>query len=190
LPLEGGPAALFADPVDDVWLEIGFGAGEHLLWQAERHPHVGLIGCEPFLNGVVKVLSEIERLKLCNIRIYADDARWIIDWLPDASIGRVFLLFPDPWPKKRHRKRRLVSEATLRQLGRISRRGAELRIATDDGEYARAILLAFSRQGTFAWTAARAADWRQRPFDWPQTRYEQKAIAEGRRRYYLSFRRL
>ena len=137
---------LFAPPVEEVWLEIGFGGAEHLLWQARANPHVGLIGCEPFEDGVVKALSAIEREKLANIRLHADDARPLLRWLPDASIARAFILFPDPWPKKRHHKRRLVSAATLAELARVMRPGAELRIATDIGEYARWILLAVRQQ--------------------------------------------
>jgi tRNA (guanine-N7-)-methyltransferase len=180
---------LFAPAVEEVWLEIGFGGGEHLLWQARANPHVGLIGCEPFEDGVVKALSAIEREKLANIRLYADDARPLLRWLPDAAIARGFILFPDPWPKKRHQKRRLVSPATLAELARIMRSGAELRVATDISDYARWILLAVREQKSFSWTAGGARDWRERGADWPSTRYEQKAIREGRRCSYFRFRR-
>ena len=193
LSLEDPPPAklgeLFAPPVDDVWLEIGFGGAEHLLWQARANPHVGLIGCEPFEDGVVKALSAIERDKLANIRLHADDARPLLRWLPDASIARAFILFPDPWPKKRHHKRRLVSAATLADLARVMRSGAELRIATDIGEYAHWILLAIGQQPSFRWTAQVPRDWRERSVDWPPTRYEQKALREGRRCCYFRFRR-
>ena len=155
---------LFAPPVEDVWLEIGFGGGEHLVWQARANPGVGLIGCEPFQDGVVKVLSAIGReAALANIRVLADDARPLLRWLPSASIGRAFVLFPDPWPKARHRKRRLVSEATLGELARVLRPGAELRLATDDGDYAGAMLLAIGRQAYFQWTANGPDDWRRAP---------------------------
>jgi tRNA (guanine-N7-)-methyltransferase len=188
---------LFAPPVEDVWLEIGFGGGEHLVWQARANPGVGLIGCEPFQDGVVKVLSAIEagldaRTRtggLANIRVLADDARPLLRWLPSASIGRAFVLFPDPWPKARHRKRRLVSEAMLGKLARVLRPGGELRLATDDGDYAGAMLLAIGRQAYFQWTANGPDDWRRRPADWPPTRYEEKALREGRRCYFLSFHR-
>ncbi|MEZ0304216.1 MAG: tRNA (guanosine(46)-N(7))-methyltransferase TrmB [Hyphomicrobiaceae bacterium] len=199
---------LFAPPVEDVWLEIGFGGGEHLVWQARANPGVGLIGCEPFQDGVVKVLSAIgdsrrsmfcnpplptpggrEADALANIRVLADDARPLLRWLPSASIGRAFVLFPDPWPKARHRKRRLVSEATLGEIARVLRPGAELRLATDDGDYAGAMLLAIGRQAYFQWTANGPDDWRRRPADWPATRYEEKALREGRRCYFLSFHR-
>jgi tRNA (guanine-N7-)-methyltransferase len=190
--LESPPAELgelFAPPADDVWLEIGFGGAEHLLWQARANPHVGLIGCEPFEDGVVKALSAIEREKLANIRLHADDARPLLRWLPDASISRAFILFPDPWPKKRHHKRRLVSVPALGELARVMRLGAELRIATDVGEYARWILLAIRQQQSFRWTAQGPRDWRERGADWPATRYEQKALGEGRRCTYFRFRR-
>ena len=184
---------LFAPPVEDVWLEIGFGGGEHLVWQARANPGVGLIGCEPFQDGVVKVLGAIDAASetgaLANIRVLADDARPLLRWLPSASIGRAFVLFPDPWPKARHRKRRLVSEATLGELARVLRPGAELRLATDDGDYAGAMLLAIGRQAYFQWTANGPDDWRRRPADWPATRYEEKALREGRRCYFLSFHR-
>jgi tRNA (guanine-N7-)-methyltransferase len=118
------PRAAFPGPVEEVWLEVGFGGGEHLLWQAERNPAVGFIGCEPFIDGIVKVLTAIEDRRLKNIRLYAGDARTVLRWLPDGSIGRAFVLFPDPWPKKRHRKRRIVSQATLALLARVMRAGA------------------------------------------------------------------
>jgi len=186
----GDLAALFAAPVADIWLEIGFGGAEHLLWQAAHHAGVGLIGCEPFQDGVVKVLRAIAEQAIGNIRLHADDARAVLRWLPDASIGRAFILFPDPWPKARHQKRRIVSEATLEDLARAMRPAAELRIATDIGDYAAWILRAVRRQAGFRWTAEGPSDWRTRGADWPPTRYEQKALAEGRRCYYFRFQRL
>ncbi len=187
------PAALpdlFAGTVKDVWLEIGFGGGEHLLWQAEHHPHVGLIGCEPYLDGVVKVLSAMEERQLDRIRLHADDARPLLRWLPDASIARAFILFPDPWPKARHQKRRLVSPTLVSALARVMKPGAELRIATDIGDYARTALRALQPSPAFEWTATRPSDWRERPEDWPRTRYEEKALAAGRRCSYLRFVRV
>lgn len=172
-----------------VWLEIGFGGAEHLIWQAEHHPQATIIGCEPFEEGVVKALAAIEANTLANVRVHADDARPLIRWLPAACLDRVFILFPDPWPKKRHAKRRLVTNDTLAELARVMRPGAELRIATDIGEYARTVLLAIAATPQLCWTATCAADWRTRPADWPQTRYEAKAVREGRRRYYLRFLR-
>lgn len=180
---------LFAPPVSDVWLEIGFGGGEHLIWQAKENPGVGFIGCEPFEDGVVKALSAIDTEGISNFRVCADDARPLLRLLPEASIGRAFILFPDPWPKKRHHKRRLVSAATLGELARIMRAGAELRIATDIGEYACTILLAVVGHGSFRWMATCADDWRQRTPDWPPTRYEAKAVREGRRCFYFRFQR-
>jgi tRNA (guanine-N7-)-methyltransferase len=191
LPLDaaglGRPAGLFTPPATEVWLEIGFGGGEHLLWQAAHNPHVGLIGCEPFEDGVIKVLSAIAAEGLTNIRVHPDDGRPVLRGLPDASIGRAFILFPDPWPKKRHHKRRLLAPDTIADLARVLRRGSELRVGTDWGEYAAVILQVVLGSGAFAWTAERADDWRQRPSDWPQTRYEAKALQDGRRCYYFRF---
>src|SRR5512145_826334 len=183
-------ADLFPHPVHDVWLEIGFGGGEHLVWQARHHPDIGFIGCEPFEDGVVKLLSAIELEGLANIRVCADDARPLLRLLPEASVGRTFILFPDPWPKKRHHKRRLISAATLSELARIMRAGAELRIATDVGAYAIAILGATLASRAFHWTAMGPQDWRERTPDWPQTRYERKAAGAGRRCYYFRFQRV
>lgn len=180
---------VFAPAAGKVWLEIGFGGGEHLIWQATRNPDVGLIGCEPFEDGVVKVLSAVDTEGLANVRIHADDGRPLLRLLPEAGVDRAFVLFPDPWPKKRHRKRRLVSSETVAALARILRAGGELRIATDIGEYACAILRAVLGHGGFGWTATGPDDWRSRPRDWPPTRYEAKALREGRRCYYFCFRR-
>lgn len=173
----------------EIWLEIGFGGGEHLVWQAQHNRHVLIIGCEPFEEGVVKVLTAIEERSLGNIRLHADDARDVLRWLPSASISRAIILFPDPWPKTRHRKRRLVNETTLALLARVMKPGAELRIATDIGDYARTMLAAVQKVPEFQWTAESPGDWRRRGADWPETRYEQKALREGRRSTYLTFRR-
>ena len=184
-PLE----SLFPTPVCEVWLEAGFGGGEHLVWQARQNPHVGFIGCEPFEDGIVKVLSAIEKNALTNIRLYADDARPLLRWLPKASLRRSFLLFPDPWPKKRHVKRQLVAPPLLELLARVMAPGSELRVATDIGDYARTILLSIHAQSAFEWQVAGPADWRRRGPDWPQTRYEAKSAKEGRRCYFFRFRR-
>jgi tRNA (guanine-N7-)-methyltransferase len=184
------PALLFAPPVREVWFEIGFGGGEHLLWQAHHHADIGFLGAEPFEDGVVKVLAEIEDQHRTNVKIHADDARDLLRWLPPACLGRVFILFPDPWPKRRHLKRRLVNARLLSLLARVMRPGAELRIATDIGDYARTILTALQASDAFEWVARSPADWRERPADWPATRYEKKAHREGRRCYYLRFDRL
>jgi tRNA (guanine-N7-)-methyltransferase len=170
-----------------LWLEIGFGGGEHLLWQARENPAVGIIGAEPFEDGVVKVLAAIEDEHLQNVLVHADDARALLRWLAPASLSRVFILFPDPWPKRRHQKRRLVNGQLLALLSPVMRPGAELRIGTDIGDYARTILMAFQQCPDFVWCARGPEDWRARPTDWPQTRYEQKALREGRRSYYLRF---
>lgn len=181
---------LFEPQKRQLWLEIGFGGGEHLVWQARHNPDVGLIGCEPFEEGVVKVLTVIEEQALGNIRLYPDDARAVLRWLPEASLDRAFILFPDPWPKTKHRKRRLVNTATLSLLAHAMKPGAELRLGTDIGDYARTMLIALQATPAFRWTATRADDWRQRPADWPETRYEQKAVREGRKSSYLSFMRV
>ena len=173
----------------ETWLEIGFGGGEHLVAQAVAHPDVAFIGCEPFIDGVVKVLSKIEDERLRNIRLHDDDAREVLRHLPTRSIDRVFILFPDPWPKARHRKRRLVSGATLELLARVMKPGAELRVGTDIGDYARTILEAVAQQDAFRWTATGPSDWRVQGDDWPVTRYQQKAIREGRCCYFLRFER-
>lgn len=172
-----------------LWFEIGFGGAEHLIWQAEHNPGVTIIGCEPFEEGVVKALTGIDAKHLRNVRLHPDDARDVLRWLPIASLDRCFILFPDPWPKKRHAKRRLITPATLSLLARAMKPGAELRIGTDIGDYARTVLLAMQTAPQFEWQASRATDWRCRPDDWPETRYEAKAVREGRCRYYLRFRR-
>ena len=182
--------SLFPSEVSSVWLEIGFGGGEHLVWQAQQNPTAGLIGCEPFEDGVVKVLDAIETHALGNIRVHADDARDLLRWLPDASLARAFVLFPDPWPKRKHLKRRLVNASLLASLARVLRPGAELRLGTDIADYARTMLMAAQGEPRFRWTATTANDWRIRPADWPQTRYEAKAVREGRRSCYLLFKRV
>ena len=192
-PLPGAgpldPPSLFPGRPRQVWLEIGFGSGEHLAAQAERHPDLGFIGCEVFENGIVKLLGEIERRGLGNIRIFADDARLLLAALAPASIGRVFILFPDPWPKRRHHKRRLVSREGLDALARVMPDGAELRLATDDASYLRWILEHATARPGFSWLARRPRHWRERPEDWPPTRYEEKARAAGRKPAFLRFLR-
>ena len=179
------PAGYFAN-VSEVWLEIGFGAGEHLLWQAGTHPNIGIIGVEPYIAGIAKLLSKLSP-PLSNIRLYTHDARDVIAALPDASVSRVFLLFPDPWPKTRHHKRRFVQMEMLDQLARVMRKGAEFRFATDDSGYRLWTLERLSAHPAFTWLARSPAEWRARPADWSQTRYEAKAIAAGRVCTYLRF---
>ncbi|MEZ0283379.1 tRNA (guanosine(46)-N(7))-methyltransferase TrmB [Methyloceanibacter sp.] len=180
-------ASLFPKPVKEVWLEVGFGSGEHLLWQAERHEDVGFIGCEPFINGMASLLGAVETSGIATIRVHDGDARDVLGWLPDGSIGRIFLLFPDPWPKKRQLKRRLLSRETVKALARVLRRGGEFRFASDDANYAAQALLLARTSGAFVWEAERPADWREREGDWPETRYERKALAGGRKAVYLRF---
>jgi len=189
LPEQGSldPQRLFAIPPAALWLEIGFGAGEHLAEQATAHPDVGFLGAEVFENGVVKLLAEVRRRELANVRILVDDARLLLTALPDACLGRVFILFPDPWPKQRHHKRRMVSPAALDQLARTMKHGAELRLATDDIGYLRAMLELVPAHPAFAWQARGPADWLRRPSDWPATRYEAKAVVAGRIPHFLRF---
>ncbi len=175
-PELGADPKTYFDHADDVWLEVGFGAGEHLLWQAQHHPNVGMIGAEPYISGVAKLLSKVAEAKTPNIRLYIDDARDIIDALPDASLGRVFILFPDPWPKTRHHKRRFVQMDLLDRLARVMKPGAELRFASDDAPYFEWTLERVCAHPDFEWTAACSADWLSRPEGWPQTRYEAKEL--------------
>ncbi|HYM73678.1 MAG TPA: tRNA (guanosine(46)-N7)-methyltransferase TrmB [Stellaceae bacterium] len=182
-------ASLFPTVAREIWLEIGFGGGEHLAAQAERHPEIGFLGCEVFENGVVKLLGEVERRGLANVRIYADDARGLLAALPPRSVGRVFILFPDPWPKARHHKRRLIVPATLDRLAEIMADRAELRLATDDPDYLAWMLEHATRHRDFTWLARRPVDWRERPEDWPPTRYEAKARKAGRTPAFLRFER-
>ncbi len=182
-------AALFGTPRPSIWLEIGFGGGEHLAQLAEQHPQTRFIGCEVFEHGIVKLLAQIERRRLGNIRIFADDARSMIAALPPTSVDRVFILFPDPWPKRRQHKRRIVSRATLDTLAEIMTDDAELRVATDDADYLCWILEHITAHPAFEWLARRPGDWRERPPDWPPTRYEAKARAAGRSPTFLRMRR-
>jgi len=185
----GNPVSLFGKPVREVWLEIGFGGGEHLAWQAAQNPDVGLIGAEPFINGVAKLLAQVEERQLDNVRILDDDIRPRLPQIGDATVARAFLLFPDPWPKPRHHKRRFVNQSNLAQLHRILKPGAEFRVASDIDDYIRWTLREVCRHGGFQWLAETPDHWRQRPADWPQTRYEAKAVREGRTSAYLTFRR-
>jgi tRNA (guanine-N7-)-methyltransferase len=183
------PRTLFTPPVEAIALEVGFGAGEHLAQQAIAAPRTGFIGCEVFENGVVKLVGEAKRLGLANLRLFIDDARLLLEALPEASLARAFVLFPDPWPKLRHHKRRFVSTAALDRLADALGDGAELRLATDDVDYLRWMLERLTAHRAFEWLARRACDWRERPSDWPPTRYEEKAIDAGRRPIFLRFRR-
>jgi tRNA (guanine-N7-)-methyltransferase len=169
----------------ETWLEIGFGAGEHLAAQAEAHPNVTFIGVEPFFDGVAKLIVEIAARKLTNVRVFRDDARLLLATLPDASIARAFVLFPDPWPKARHHKRRFLAREGFALLARVMRPGATLRVATDDADYLGWIKEHAAAEGSFSLENEACT----RPTDWPPTRYEEKALKAGRNPAFLVFRR-
>src|SRR5580658_1363455 len=180
----------FAAPPREVWLEIGFGAGEHLIEQAKANPDVAIVGCEPFLNGVVAALGGLERERLSNVRLRRGDAQALIEAAPDAFFSRVFMLYPDPWPKRRHHKRRVIAVGMIEAIARVMRSGAELRFATDIDDYAGWTLTRFLASPHFSWAAARSDDWRRPWPQWRPTRYEAKARSEGRGSVYLTFVRL
>jgi tRNA (guanine-N7-)-methyltransferase len=187
--LGAGPASLFPRPVEGVMLEIGFGGGEHLAHMAKTNPDIGYLGVEPFLNGVAKLLHAIEENNLDNVRVLRGDAREVLAALPDASLTRVYLLYPDPWPKRRQRKRRIVDMLFLSQVARVLTPGGELRFATDIDDYAGWTLARIARQDQLVWLAEKADDWRL-PWDgWHRTRYEEKALREGRTPGYFRFRK-
>jgi tRNA (guanine-N7-)-methyltransferase len=178
---------LFNTPVGAVRLEIGFGGGEHLLYRASSAPDSGFIGAEPFVNGMAKMMMALEREPLANIKVFDEDATRLLDWLPTASLDGIDLLYPDPWPKKKHWKRRFVSKVNLDRFARVLKQGAQFRFASDIGTYVNWTLLHCRAHAAFEWQAARAADWRQPYEGWPGTRYEAKAILEGRPPAYLIF---
>lgn len=188
-PAPASLADLFPVLVETVRLEIGFGGGEHLLARAAAEPQTGFIGAEPFVNGIARAVSGIVEAGLRNVRLHADDATLLLDWLPAASLTEVDLLYPDPWPKKRHWKRRFVSPENLARLARVLKRGGLFRFASDVPSYVEWTLLRLAETPAFAWTAERADDWRQPWQGWPGTRYEATAIREGRTPTYLEFRR-
>lgn len=177
------------DAVDDVRLEIGFGGGEHLAAEAVRAPHSGFIGSEPFVNGMAKMLSLITTRQLRNIRLHHGDAATLLVWLPDHSLSRIDLIYPDPWPKRRHWKRRFVQHESVAELARLLRSGGEFRFATDIPDYAAWTLRHLARSPDFLWTAERADDWRLPWQGFSGTRYEAKAERAGRIPCYLIFRR-
>ncbi len=181
-------AGLFGDS-RPLWFEIGFGSGEHLAAQAAANPDVGLIGCEPFLNGVVGALGHIRDGDLRNVRLHMGDALDVLDRLPDARLSRVFLLHPDPWPKARHAKRRFVNPGPLDVVAAKLAPGGELRIGTDHAVYCRWTLMQMAARADFDWLAESATDWQVRPADWPPTRYEAKARRLGHEVWYFRFRR-
>jgi tRNA (guanine-N7-)-methyltransferase len=172
-----------------VWLEVGFGGGEHLVHQAAANSGVGIIGAEPYINGVAMLLGKIRRAGVSNLAVHAGDARDLMDVLPEGAIARAFLLYPDPWPKARHHRRRFVTPEHLEPLARVMATGAILRVATDIEDYVRQTLEEVPRAG-FEWLAEGPQDWREPWEDWHSTRYEQKALREGRVPHYLTFRKM
>jgi tRNA (guanine-N7-)-methyltransferase len=180
---------LFSPTVDDVRLEIGFGGAEHLLAQAQANPRIGFIGADAFVNAIAKALAGIEQHTLANLRLHFGDASELIDWLPPGSLSRVDLLYPDPWPKRRHWKRRFIQDEMLDRLARVLAPGGELRFATDIDTYADHALIRVLRSPEFTWTAQRADDWRNPWPDFAGTRYEAKAKREGRMPQYFIFRK-
>ncbi len=182
------PATGFDRP-REIWLEIGFGGGEHMVHQAVRNRDVGLIGCEPYINGVAMLLGKIRDAGVRNIALHPGDVRDLFDVLPDASIHRAFLLYPDPWPKARHHRRRFVNPEFLDPLARVLAPGAHLRVASDIDGYVRQTLYQLGRHPDFEWLAQSADDWRTPWDDWSPTRYEIKALRENRVPRYLTFRR-
>ncbi|KUF11172.1 tRNA (guanine(46)-N(7))-methyltransferase TrmB [Pseudoponticoccus marisrubri] len=171
-----------------VWLEVGFGGGEHLVHQARSNPGIGIIGCEPYINGVAMLLGKIREAGVTNLRVFPGDARDLFDVLPPGSVSKAFLLYPDPWPKKKHHRRRFVTPEHLDPLARAMAPGAAFRLATDIPDYVRQALIEVPKAG-FDWDATRPGDWRAPWADWLSTRYEQKALREGRVPHYLSFTR-
>jgi tRNA (guanine-N7-)-methyltransferase len=185
----GEAAGLFREPVDSIRLEIGFGGGEYLVAEALQRPRTGFIGIEPFVNGMAKALSAIAARKLDNIRLHHGDATDVLAWLPSAALACVDLVYPDPWPKRRHWKRRFVQDASLVEIARVLQPQGEFRFVTDIPDYAAWTLARGLRSPDLIWTAERADDWR---LPWPgfaSTRYEAKASREGRCPCYLIFRR-
>jgi tRNA (guanine-N7-)-methyltransferase len=177
------PAALFGGR--PVWLEVGFGGGEHMVHMAATHPGIGLIGCEPFVNGVAMLLGKIRAAGVDNLAVHPGDVRDLFEVLPEASVARAFLNYPDPWPKRKHHRRRFVTRDHLCPLARILQKGAEFRVATDIPDYVRQTLEEVPQAG-FELVGQGATPWD----DWISTRYEQKALREGRKPHYLTFRRL
>ncbi|MGF1474800.1 MAG: tRNA (guanosine(46)-N7)-methyltransferase TrmB [Geminicoccaceae bacterium] len=174
----------------DLWLEIGFGSGEHFCAQASSHPEATHIGVEPYVNGVASCLSQIEAQRLGNVWLAIDDARLLLDRLEPGSLTQISVLFPDPWPKTRHHKRRIVNRDTAHRFADHLEPGGDLRLASDDPSYIAWMLEALALEPRLAWTATSVGDWRERPSDVVATRYEQKALIAGRRCSYLTFQRI
>ena len=182
------PQAL-APGAREVWVELGFGGGEHLAAQAQTNPDVLLLGAEPFVNGVASLVRHVADRGVDNVRLHAGDGRDLLAALPEASVARVFVLFPDPWPKARHHKRRLINAETLSELARVMRPGANLRFATDWADYLGWALERFAASPAFVWIAERAGDWRDPPADHATTRYESKRLGDCAPTF-LEFRRV
>jgi tRNA (guanine-N7-)-methyltransferase len=183
-------AELFDPPAEAVRLEIGFGGGEHLIAEALAFPGTGFIGCEPYVNGMAKILTRIEAQNIANIRLFAGDAAELLAWVPARALTRIDLIHPDPWPKRRHWKRRFVQDETVAAMARVLKPGGEFRFVSDIDGYCAWTLAHLSRSPDFIWTAERACDWRQPWPDYTRTRYGAKAEREGRRATYLCFRKL
>lgn len=190
LTAPAAPAALFTGAVDGIVLEIGFGGGEHLVREALAFPRQGFIGVEPFVNGMAKMLAEIERKQIGNVRLHTGDGADVLAWLPEACLDLVYLLYPDPWPKTRHHKRRFVSDKTVAAIARLLKPGGEFRFATDIDHYAAWTLERLIRSPSFVFAAEKASDWTTPWTGWESTRYEAKALREGRKPCYLTFRRV
>ncbi|MXF80006.1 tRNA (guanosine(46)-N7)-methyltransferase TrmB [Brucella melitensis] len=179
--------SLFEAPVETVRMEIGFGGGEHLHHESGRYPQSGFIGVEPFINGMAKMLAVLDQAPRPNLRLYDEDATAVLDWLPDASLAGIDLFYPDPWHKRRHWKRRFVSDANLDRFARVLKPGAKFRFASDIEHYVNWTLQHCRRHAAFDWQAESPADWNDAYEGWPGTRYEAKAFREGRRAAYLTF---
>jgi tRNA (guanine-N7-)-methyltransferase len=182
--------SLFEVPVEDVRMEIGFGGGEHLHNETGRYPETGFIGVEPFVNGMAKMLAALDETPRSNLRLYDEDATAVLDWLPDASLVGIDLFYPDPWHKRRHWKRRFVSDENLDRFARVLKPGGRFRFASDIEHYVNWTLQHCRRHGAFEWQAEGPSDWNDAYEGWPGTRYEAKAFREGRRAAYLTFIRL
>ena len=180
---------LLGTPVDAVRLEIGFGGGEHLIAEARAFPNIAFIGCEPYVNGMAKILSLMEAHGVKNIRLFAGDAAELLAWLPAGALARIDLIHPDPWPKRRHWKRRFVQDLTITAMARVLKNGGEFRFVCDIADYCAWTLWHFARARSFIWTAERARDWRVPCPGYTMTRYGRKAQREGRRAAYLIFRK-
>jgi tRNA (guanine-N7-)-methyltransferase len=188
-PQPAALGALFDKPLEDFRLEIGFGGGEHLIAEALAFPDTGFIGCEPYVNGMAKILTLIEANNLTNIRLFAGDAAELLAWLPSHSVSRIDLIHPDPWPKRRHWKRRYVQDATIVAMTRVLKPRGEFRFVSDISDYCAWTLAHFARAAEFLWTAERASDWREPWPNYTMTRYGRKAAREGRVAAYLVFRK-